>query len=210
VGNRSAKQEIRALLKTEDPDQVLGGVQRFPVHRAVRYLLLLLSDSDEGIKRQAVTFLGVLVAGLAGKNMEAARGLMRRLMWSLNDESGSIGWGAPEAMAEIMLNHEGLANEYGHMLISYLREDGNYLDNVLLQQGVLRGLIRLARVRPGLLVAKGVLPCLRELARSKDDQVRSLAAQCLEILAAGRAIADSETSYDVTAGDGLLSSIHPF
>jgi len=37
---------------------------------------------------------------------------MRRLMWNLNDESGGIGWGNPEAMGEILACHEALANEY--------------------------------------------------------------------------------------------------
>ena len=38
--------------------------------------------------------MGLLAADLAGQDMEEARELMRRLMWSLNDESGSSGWGA--------------------------------------------------------------------------------------------------------------------
>jgi len=36
-------------------------------------------------------------------------------MWSLNDESGGIGWGAPEAMGAIMARHTGLADEYANI-----------------------------------------------------------------------------------------------
>jgi hypothetical protein len=46
--------------------------------------------------------MGEVMAHLADKDMESARVIMRRLMWSLNDESGGIGWGAPEAMGEIV------------------------------------------------------------------------------------------------------------
>ena len=55
--------------------------------------------------------MGAVVAHLAEKDMESARVVMRRLMCSLNDESGGIGWGAPEAMGEIIASHEGLASE---------------------------------------------------------------------------------------------------
>ena len=46
------------------------------------------------IKWHAVSALGAIVAALAEKEMESARIIMRRLMWSLNDESGSIGSGS--------------------------------------------------------------------------------------------------------------------
>ena len=60
--------------------------------------------------------MGASLARLADADMEAARIVMRRLLWSLNDESGGIGWGAPESMAEAMCRHQGLALEYAHML----------------------------------------------------------------------------------------------
>ena len=49
--------------------------------------------------------MGAVVANLAEKDMESARVVMRRLMWSLNDESGDIGWSRPEAMGEIIASH---------------------------------------------------------------------------------------------------------
>ena len=74
---------------------------------------------------------------------------MRRLMWNLNDESGGIGWRArPEAMGEIVARSERLADEYGHILISYLDPDGNYLEHPLLQRGLLWGIGRFAHARP--------------------------------------------------------------
>ena len=71
--------------------------------------------------------MGAVVEKLAWEDMEGARVIMRRLMWSLNEESGGIGWGAPEAMAEIMARHLELAREYSHMLISYMDYEGNFL-----------------------------------------------------------------------------------
>lgn len=53
---------------------------------------------------------------------------MCRLMWTLNDESGGIGWGAPETMAEAMACHPHIAEEYVCILLFYIREDGNFLE----------------------------------------------------------------------------------
>ena len=54
----------------------------------------------------------------------------RRLIWSLNDESGGIGWGAPEAMGEILARSEKLSCEFYCILLAYIREDGTPLENV--------------------------------------------------------------------------------
>jgi len=180
--DKPTRQDLRNLLITDDFNLALAALRMLPLHRAARHLFSFLCQSDEEVKNRAATAMGILVAELAAENMEAAREIMRRLMWSLNDESGSIGWGASPAMAEIMVNHEGLAREYVHMLVSYMTEEGNYLENVLLQRELLRATYRLAGVRPQLLHQKGALPYLRELSRSEDAQVRGLAARCLDIL----------------------------
>jgi hypothetical protein len=112
--------------------------------------------------------------------MEAARIIMRRLMWNLNDESGGIGWGSPEAMGEILACHEGLAREYAHVLISYTRENGNYLEHELLQQGLLWGVGRLAQARSYLL--QGAVPYLMVYLGSGDATVRGLAVWVMGLL----------------------------
>jgi len=94
--------------------------------------------------------MGAVVANLAEQDMESARVIMRRLMWSLNDESGGIGWGAPEAMGEIIASHDGLAKEYVSVLISYVWKEGNFLEYEPLQRGAVWGVGRVAQVRPEL------------------------------------------------------------
>ncbi len=124
--------------------------------------------------------MGAVVENLAREDMEGARVIMRRLMWSLNDESGGIGWGAPEAMAEIMARHEGLAREYSHILISYMNDEGNFLEHEGLQRGVLWGLVRLARVRPQIVVKAG--DHLQKYLESGDAFARGLAAWACGLL----------------------------
>ena len=64
---------------------------------------------------------------------------LRRLIWSLNDESGGIGWGNPEAMGEILARQPALAREYAAILISYVRPGENFLQFGPLQRGALWG-----------------------------------------------------------------------
>jgi HEAT repeat protein len=128
------------------------------------------------------------MADLADHDMEAARVVMRRLMWSLNDESGGIGWGVPEAMGEILSCHDGLAEEYAHILIAYMREDGSYLELPQLQRGLMWGVARLARVKPGLLRARKAIIYLLPYLESSDPQVRGLAAWGLGLLHAQEAL----------------------
>jgi HEAT repeat protein len=137
-------------------------------------LLSDLCSQDESVKWAAVTALGGFVSELAETDPEAARNWMRRFMWQLNEESGGIGWGIPEVMGEVMARHEGLAREFFRILLSYLDEDGNYLEFEPLQRGVLWGLGRLAQVRPELLKSCSAVHFVEPFLHSPDDPLRGL------------------------------------
>jgi hypothetical protein len=83
----------------------------------------------------------------------------------------------PEAMGEVMAQHEGLAREYVMILKSYIRTDGNYLEHEPLQRGVLWGLGRLAQERPELV--KTVIPHVQPFLSSEDAVLRGLAVWTL-------------------------------
>jgi hypothetical protein len=171
---RGLKQTVRNLLNADAFEASLHELCMLPARQVINPLFSFLVHSDEKLRWRAITAMGAVVENLAREDMESARVIVRRLMWSLNDESGGIGWGAPEAMAEIMARHEGLAREYSHMLISYMDYEGNFLEYEGLQRGVLWGLVRLARVSPQMVADAGVH--LRKYLESSDATVRGLAA----------------------------------
>lgn len=105
-------------------------------------LVSFLSSTDIAARWGAVTLIGRLVALHANTDMEWARTVMRRFMWYLNDESGGMGWGIPEAMGEVLRNHHGLALEYSKILWSYIDPEGNHLENDNLVEGALWGVAR--------------------------------------------------------------------
>ncbi len=145
--NRELKKRVGQWLDAGNGEVMPEDLVRQPARRLINPLLSFLCSRRARIKWRAVTAIGRLTAELADRDMESARVIMRRLMWSLNDESGGIGWGAPEAMGEIMARHPRLADEFHAMLISYLSPEKNYLEHEPLQPGVLWGLGRLARTR---------------------------------------------------------------
>jgi hypothetical protein len=145
---RTMKKHVIELLRQDDVQACLRGVTALPPRRVINPLFGLLYEADPMLRWRTVTAMGAVVAHLAGRDMESARVIMRRLMWNLNDESGGIGWGSPEAMGEILACHEKLAGEYAAIVISYLNPHGNYLEHEGLQQGLLWGYGRLAHARP--------------------------------------------------------------
>ena len=180
LSGRTLKKKIGVLLKSGDLDRAILELTQLRGKQVINPLLSFLQDTDEDTKWTAVKAIGAIVAKMADEDMESARVVMRRLMWNLNDESGGIGWGSPEAMGEIMATHEGLAKEYVHILISYTRKDGNYLEHEVLQRGLLWAIGRLCKVRPHLLrdAASHLIPYLH----SRDGTVRDLAEQALQAI----------------------------
>jgi hypothetical protein len=133
-----------------------------------------LCSLDETVKWRAVTAFGVLVSAMAETDLEAARIVMRRFIWNLNDESGGIGWGSPEAMGEIMSRHPRLAREYACVLVSYIRPDCNLLEHEMLQRGVIWAVGRLAHAQADLVA--DAAPFLIPFMQSRDPIHRGLAA----------------------------------
>lgn len=186
LSGRAIKRRIHELLKSPDRASALNEIGRLPRRQVINPLFSFLHNRDQDVRWAAVEAMGKVVAKLADEDTESARVVMRRLMWNLNDESGGIGWGSPEAMGEILACHDGLAKEYAHILISYTREDGNYLEHEVLQQGLIWGIGRLAQVSPHIMqdAVQHLFPYLD----STDATVRGMAAWVMGLLAVDDAV----------------------
>lgn len=204
VSSRATKNKVLELFNDRDLAKILQELETIAAKDAINALFSLICREEPALRWRAISCMGRTVARLADQEMEEARIVMRRFLWSLNDESGGIGWGAPESMAESMCCHEGLAREYVHMLISYMREDGeevcqdgNYIEHPLLQRGLLWGVARLSACRPELLLQQGADADLLPYLLSEDGEIRGLAA-----LACGRlSIKASVSELRRLAGD---------
>lgn len=177
---RARKQELRVLLLPpawpEEAGAVPDGVVRHARPDSISPLLALLPRGGLVMWRAAL-LCGIAVARLAGQNMEAARIVMRRLLWHLNEDSGNMGWGIPQAFGEILAQSPKLAAEYGRIALSYARDTGfadNYLDHGALRRGAYWAIGRFAPLYPGFqdegkeILSRGL--------RDEDPQCRGIAA----------------------------------
>ena len=150
INKHDFKKKVLTLLEQGNFNNNPGVIHQLPPLKVVNVLLSLLVTTDEDLKNSVVKAFGEVVSKLAEENIESARIVMRRLMLSVTDESGGIGWNTPEAMGEIMARSEKLAIEYHNILISYTEGGGNELDFEGLQKSVIAGLQRLEKVQPDL------------------------------------------------------------
>jgi len=170
---RLLKKKVLACLKLPDFEAGMEQICRFPHRQVVNPLFSFLYSLDDQVKWRAISAMGTVIDALAHQDLEGARIVMRRFIWNLNDESGGIGWGSPEAMGETMARNRRLAEEYVDIFISYIRQDGNYLELEDLQKGVIWGIGRLAHARPEL--TKGAAAHLLPYIQSQDPVLQGLA-----------------------------------
>ena len=198
MGGRQLKKRILLLLQAEDFKKGLDEIRRLPPRKAVGPLFSYLCSLEELVKWRAVTAMGNVLSDLAASDLESARVVMRRFIWNLNDESGGIGWGCPESMADAMARNEKLAAEYGCILFSYIQPDRNYLEHEGLQRGVLWGVGRLAHNRPECMqtAAGFLLPYMK----SEDPNLRGLAVWAVSPILNAAAIHRLQQLADDPAG----------
>ena len=209
MSRRELKKMLLELLQERDLPEIFQVISEYQEHLLLNPLFIALCHQDERVRFHAVRCFGRIVPAMADKDPEAARVVMRRFLWSLNDESGGIGWGAPEAMAEIMCHSESLRQEYLHMLISYMREDGdelfqdgNFIELPMLQRGVLRGIGRLAQCHRSEMLVRNIAGDVAAYLQSSDQEVVGLAIWCLGMLGT---VADSAKILPLVGNEKEIS-----
>lgn len=106
------------------------------------------------LSHRAAKVLGETTAKIFNENPEMGKNIIRRYMWHMNEDSGNIGWGVPEAFAETLAVSPELAKEYAHILVSYIMDLGhadNYCDHAPLRRSCYWAVGRLAEVQPDLI-----------------------------------------------------------
>lgn len=160
--------------------------------RTLSYLTGLSYDSDELIAWRAIEAIGLAAARIADDDSEYVRGHLRRLMWLLNDESGGIGWRAPEAIGEIIRNRPTLFTEFIPILISIL--DMEKEDAPRFRAGALWAIGRLGQVIPALLSTAHSWAEI--FLRDPVPQTRGMAIWCLVQLRQTGAILQNTSLFE--------------
>ena len=175
---RETKKKVGNILMEADRKTAVEKLTQIPDEQLAGHLFSFFCNKSELIKFRSTSAMGLFVSRTAARNMEKARIILRRIMWNLNDESGGIGWGSPEAMGEILSLCPELAIEFKSILFSYLDPAGNYIEHEMLQRGVLWGIGTYLEAHPQDLneKTKAMLYCYLH---SKDPVKRAYALRAL-------------------------------
>lgn len=213
---RELKRQVLGLLPGLSSEDRLAPILALDPRAAAGPLFSLLLHPDPLTRWRAVAALGAVAARLADTRLEDGRTIVRRYMWHMNEESGNMGWGIPEAMGETLARHPGLAAEYHRILCSWAHDfagvaDSTWIEHPPLRAGAYWGIARLAQARPDL--ARRAVPDLAaalalgpepdDPLRRETDQGRAHAILALAALQAPEAqdalapLADSETPITV-------------
>lgn len=198
------RRAVRQLLERRD----LSGLQALAARqpRIAGNLVGLLNEPEDLLRWRAIEALGLLAAAKATEDPDSVRDLVRRQLWSMNDESGNVAWHAAEAVGEILARVPALAAEYTTMLAAHA-------DVPLFRAGVLWALSRIAGVRPDLV--QDQVPLLLQSLADPQPEARGHAAVALGHLAAAAAqplsdlLADDATVdlYDFDRGEMVQTTV---
>lgn len=134
-------------------------------------LMRFAYQPDELKRGRAFEELSETAVRIAAKgDLEDLREIIRRLLWSMNDESGGVGWFAAEAAAAIMVGVPALIDEYGVILASNMRMSP-------FEPSVHRALARIIPLKPELFTETAVE--LVDSLESANAVERACAAICL-------------------------------
>lgn len=166
-----SKEEIIVLLENRDYEVIAAMVQSKKSN--LRYLNRLLYHPEQLIRWRAIEAMGVLADRLAAEDPEAVRVILRTLLWTINDESGGIGWSAPECIGEIIYRRPEMFGEFASIVLSHTDEE-------MLRRGVLWAAGRIAQARPELV--REDMSHLLGFLDDSDPVVRGYALRLMHIM----------------------------
>jgi AraC family transcriptional regulator of adaptative response/methylated-DNA-[protein]-cysteine methyltransferase len=197
------KEHLLELLARRERVELIAWIESVPNPASV--LVSLLFVADELLRWRAIEMLGQLIGRRAGENPEIVRDYIRRLFWSMNDESGNLIRNAPEAIGEILANAPDLAHEYTAQLLTFLRKEP-------FERGAHWAVARLAALQPSAFT-EGT-EALDDSITDPDPKIRAYAVMTLIALGKEReeivALADDPAvirMYDFETGELIETTV---
>jgi hypothetical protein len=135
------KKHIFRSLESNDLDAVVSLAQGS--RQAMSMLVRLAYDKETLVGWRAIKAVGRVAKTLVKIDPEFLRITIRKLLWMLTDESGGIGWSAPELLGEIVSADPGQFAD----IIPIIADVYNIEEHVF-RPGVVYALLRIAETDP--------------------------------------------------------------
>jgi len=168
--------DLSTLIATEDYDGVVAVAQQ-KASRVLRYLNSRLYTDDPQEKARVVTALGRVMRDRELIREKRVTDTLRRFFWALNDESGAVPYGVPEAVGEILAVRREYQSEFLPLLCALLTHE-DIVQTGPIEQGAIWALGRVGP--PVAACSREAVAALRHHARwHVDDRTRQLASEAL-------------------------------
>jgi hypothetical protein len=92
--------KLQLYLESNDLNSIVALAQEN--RKVMSQLVRMAYDKETLVGWRAINAVGLASKELVRTNYEYLRETVRKLLWSLSDESGGIGWSAPELIGEIV------------------------------------------------------------------------------------------------------------
>ncbi|RJQ43608.1 MAG: hypothetical protein C4534_07880 [Gaiellales bacterium] len=165
---------MKAALEARDYDAVAAIVLDDP--KALNRLISFAMNKDELVCWHAIEAMGVAAGLLSRINLEAVRNTVRRILWSAREESGGMGWSAPELLGEIVSANPRGFDDMPPIIVSLHTED----EEGVFLRGVLWAVRRMAE--GGVTGVEGADEVVRLGLRRDEADIRGLAAMAAAAL----------------------------
>ncbi|MDH4161955.1 MAG: hypothetical protein OEW15_04610 [Nitrospirota bacterium] len=141
------KQDIRDALDRNDLAVVISAAKEDK--KVISLLVRVSYDKETLVGWRAIKAMGLIAREMVKSDPKFLREACRKLLWSLSDESGGIGWSAPELLGEIVS-----ANPSRFTDIVPLIAEVYSVEEDVFRSGVVYALARIAETHPGLVVTQ--------------------------------------------------------
>lgn len=128
----SLRDDIKDALERADFEKVAQLALRDK--KAFRILISLSYDKEETLCWRAIEAMGRAAGAVGERDPATVRNIIQRLIWSMSEESGGIGWSAPEMLGEIVVNSPGICADIPPIILSF-HEEESFLKGVLWAMG---------------------------------------------------------------------------
>lgn len=122
------RENIKEALLRADFDSIISFAMK--EKRVFRILISLAYDKTELICWRAIEAIGKAAGAVKQKDPDFVRNIVQRLLWSLSEESGGIGWSAPDMLGEIVINAPNQFQDLPPIILSF-RDEESFLPGVL-------------------------------------------------------------------------------
>jgi hypothetical protein len=110
-------------------------------------LVRLAYDKTTFMGWRSIRAIGHVASLYVNNNYPFLRDAIRKLLWSLSDESGGIGWSAPEILGEIVSADPGKMSDVIPLIADIFK-----IDERVFRPGVLYAMKRISEIQPELVV----------------------------------------------------------